>query len=302
MRQVTVESIPVNRTLHPFPKVIIFEIVAGCILRCVMCPYQFMSRSKGLMNLDLYKRCVDEIAAADPDTEVWAPIMGEVFTRREAVFDYLTYAKQAGLRKVYLNSNFVLFQPEYLDRLEACGLDKITIGLDAATADTYGKVRVGGDFARVERNVETLLSAREQGRLKNLEIILQFIVQDGNKHEEELFKQKWAGCGATLKIRQRLGWGTGVSADNLNLPDEARTMPCPWLMRTMSIHWNGMVAQCDAEWNGERYVGDLNHQTIREVWNDKLLWKRHKHLKNEFDFDPCRDCKDWQCGLSEVYR
>jgi radical SAM protein with 4Fe4S-binding SPASM domain len=73
-------------------------------------------------------------------------------------------------------------------------------------------------------------------------------------------------------------------------------------MRTMSIHWTGQVAQCDAEWNGERYVGDLNKQTIREVWMDQLLQKRQRHLRNDFDMQPCRDCKDWQCGLSEIYR
>ena len=302
MKPLTIESIPVNRTLHPFPKAVIFEIVAGCNLRCVMCPQKEMTRPKGVMDLRLYQRLIDEVAATDPETEVWAPIMGEVFVHKGLVFDYLTYAKQAGLKKIFLNSNFVLFKEEFMDRLEACGLDKLTIGLDAATEETYDRVRVGGDFARVERNIQSLLDAKARGRLKNLEVILQFIVQEENQHDEELFKQKWAGRGLTLKVRQKLGWGLGVPADNLSLPDTDRTIPCPWLMRTMSIHWTGRVAQCDAVWNGEQYVGDLTRQTIQQVWNDELLNMRRKHLVNDFAWDPCRDCKDWQCGLSEVYQ
>ena len=302
MREVTIESVPVNRTLYPFPKVIIFEIVAGCNLSCIMCPQPFMTRPRGLMDLDLYKKCVDQIAATDPDTEVWATIMGEVLVYGDRVFDYMEYAKDAGLRKVYLNSNMVLFEEEMIPRLERSRLDKLTIGFDAATKETYDKIRVGGDFATVEENINLLLDAKKRGRLPDLELILQFILQDENQHEEELFKQKWLGRGVTLKIRHRLGWGTGVPAANLSLPAEARTMPCPWLMRTMSVHWTGEVAQCDAEWNGNRYVGDLNRQTIEEVWLGELLRTRQRHLNLDFELEPCRECKDWQCGLSEVYR
>ncbi len=302
MKPVSIECIPVNRVLHPFPQVVIFEIVCGCNLSCIMCPQPKLTRPEGIMDLQLYQRLTREIAAHNPETEVWATIMGEVFVYGDRVFDYLHYAKhEAGLRKVYLNSNLVLFREEWIDRLEACGLDKITVGLDAATEATYQRVRVGGNFGAVERNVQALIEAKARGRLPHLEIILQFIVQDENEHEEEAFKQKWTGRGVTLKVRQKLGWGTGVEASNLNLPTSQRTIPCPWLMRTMSIHWTGQVAQCDAEWNGDRYVGDLNRQTIAEVWLGDLLPKRRRHLANDFDFEPCRDCRDWQCGRAEFY-
>lgn len=303
MKPVVIESIPVNRVLHPFPKVVIFEIVCGCNLSCIMCPQPKMTRKKGLMDLQLYKRLTKEVAQHDAETEVWATIMGEVFVHGDRIFDYLHFAKhEAGLKKLYLNSNLVLFREEWIGRLAESGLDKITVGLDAATESTYNQVRVGGDFQAVERNILSLLDAKSRGLLPKLEIILQFIVQDENQHEEQLFKQKWSGRGVTVKIRQKLGWGTGVPAENLAIPNHERTVPCPWLMRTMSIHWTGQVAQCDAEWNGDRYVGDLNRQTIKEVWMDQLLAKRTRHLANDFDFEPCRNCKDWQCGRAEIYK
>lgn len=302
MKPVRIETIPVNRQLHPFPKVVIVEIVCGCNLRCVMCPEPRLTRPKGVMSLDLYKKVVSEIGATDPDTEVWATIMGEVFVHKHRVFDYLRFAKRdAKLNKVFLNSNLVLFREEYIDQLAECGLDKLTVGLDAATEETYCRIRVGGDFAKVERNIDAILSAKSRGRLPNLDLTLQFIVQDLNEHEEELFKQKWSGRGADLKIRQKLGWGTAVDAPNLDISADDRHIPCPWLMRTMSVHWTGKVAQCDAEWNGERYVGDLNVQTIKEVWMGELLVTRQRHLDNDFAFEPCRDCHDWQCGRAEIF-
>ncbi len=86
--------------MHPFPKVVIFEIVCGCNLSCIMCPQPKMTRPKGLMDLDLYQRLTTEVAKNDPEIEVWATIMGEVFVYKDLVFDYLRFAKQeAKLKK-----------------------------------------------------------------------------------------------------------------------------------------------------------------------------------------------------------
>lgn len=96
MREVSIESIPVNRTLHRFPRVIIFEIVAGCNLRCIMCPQPFMTRPHGVMDFNLYKRCVEEIALEDPNVEVWATIMGELLLHGDLVFNYLDCTRPRG--------------------------------------------------------------------------------------------------------------------------------------------------------------------------------------------------------------
>ncbi|MCB9026438.1 MAG: radical SAM protein [Bdellovibrionaceae bacterium] len=301
MRPISIESIPINRELYNFPKVIIFEILAGCNLKCIMCPQPKLTRKKGLMDFKLFQKLVDEIAEINPDTEIWSPIMGELFLQPLKIFEYLKYMKTKGLKKKNINTNLNLFKPEYIDNLAECDLNKLTVGLDAATEATYDKVRVGGDFKVVEKNIDALLKAKASGQLPSLEITLQFIVQDENIHEEELFKQKWTGSGATIKIRHKLGWGTGVAADNLSIPDSERNIPCPWLMRTLSIHWTGKAAQCDSMWDGQEYMGDLNQQTISEVWLSELQERRKRHLKNDFNFYPCHTCKDWQCGLSEIY-
>jgi MoaA/NifB/PqqE/SkfB family radical SAM enzyme len=302
MRPVTIESVPVNRTLFDFPRAVIVEIVAGCNLRCVMCPQPRLTRPRGVMDLALFGRIADEVAAADPDTDLWAPIMGEVFTQSDRVFDFVDRARAAGCRRVHLNTNLVLFREEQVARLAASAPDTLVVGLDAATRETYDRVRVGGDFERVERNALALLAAKRAGALPRTEIVLQFIVQEDNAHEEEAFKARWLGRGATLKFRHRLGWGSAVAAPALGIPRERRGVPCPWLMRTMSVHWTGEVAQCDAMWDGGEYAGNLRRSSIRDVWHDRLLALRRRHLANDFDFDPCRACSDWQCGRSEVWR
>jgi hypothetical protein len=36
------------------------------------------------------------------------------------------------------------------------------------------------------------------------------------------------------------------------------------------------------------------------LWMGELRARRERHLRCDFDFDPCRDCGDWQCGRSEI--
>jgi len=302
MRTITIKDIPVNRELHTFPQVVIFEIVAGCNLQCIICPSKKMTRPKGVMEFNLYKHLIDEIKENNKNIELWTPLMGEVFLYKDIIFKYINYAKQAGLKKVFLNTNFILFDTNWIKQLDESGLDRLIISVDAATEEVYKKIRVGGNFNKLESNIHSLLEAKSKGKLQNLEIVLQFIVQDENQHEEEFFKKKWSGKGLTLKIRQKLGWGLSIHAENLNIPDKERNVPCPWLMRTMTIHWTGQVAQCDAAWNGDFYMGDVTKQTIKEVWLDKLLKRREKHLRNEFDFYPCNKCKDWQCARADIYK
>lgn len=81
-------------------------------------------------------------------------------------------------------------------------------------------------------------------------MIIQFIVMEEIEHEVEAFQRHWLSKNAVVKVRPNLAWGTGVTAANLNLPESERTFPCPWLTRTVSIHWTGKLAQCDADFEG----------------------------------------------------
>ncbi len=124
---------------------------------------------------------------------------------------------------------------------------------------------------------------------------------DENEKELEDFKKYWLENGVIVKIRPKLGWGTGVNADNLNLPDSERDFPCPWLTRTVSIHWNGKFAQCDADYEGIYSPGNLSTTSIKKIWRGELANRREKHWNLDFSHELCVKCKDWQAGRSQFY-
>jgi len=293
----------VRKTLKQtdFPLLVIVEIVAGCNLACIMCPQKTMKRAKGIMDIKLFEKICKEIAHKGPETQLWMTIMGEVFTLGQRAIDYIITARELGVPQIIINTNGVLLNKKLIDKLLKAQPDKIYFGIDAATKKTYDKIRIGGDFKKVQANVLYLIKRKKELKLEKPEIYAQFIVMDENRHEEKAFKKYWLNKGVIIKIRQKLGWGKGVEAKNLSLPQSSRNIPCPWLVRTVSIHWTGDVAACDGDYEGNYYAGNIKHQPIQKIWLGELKKRRDRHLRGDFSFPTCLECNDWQCGLSEFY-
>ncbi len=285
-----------------YPTLVVVEITNQCNLDCIICPRSKMTRPIGVMQEYLYKKIVDDIAKHSPnDTQFWVAFMGEPLLLGKTAIKYIKYAVDKGLSSINLNTNLVPADKALCNELVDTQLNRIIVSLDAATSDTYDKIRRGGDFKKVLANIENLLVAKEKNNYINPEIIVQFIVQDENENEIELFKKLFENKKVVLKIREKLGWGTGIEAKNLTIPEEARDYPCPWSNRGFPIHVTGQVGQCDASWNGIYYFGDINYQSIAEVWNSsKLSNLRERQWNLDFDYEPCKECKDWQCGRAEM--
>jgi radical SAM protein with 4Fe4S-binding SPASM domain len=254
------------------------------------------------MSDKLYKKIINEIAKNSPqETIVWYAFMGEPLILREDLFAKIKYAKKKGVKNIFLNTNAIFLDDKIVDLTLASGLDKIIVSIDAFKPETYKKIRCGGDYTLLKKNVLNLLNKKKHLSVAKPEVVVQFIVMDDNRKEEKLFKDYWLGKGATVKIRRKLGWGDCIAETDLVIPQEKRDMPCPWLMRQMVILWNGQVAQCDADYDGIYSAGNVNKNTIYKIWNGELKKRRLKHTANNFDFKPCLSCNDWQVGLSEIH-
>ncbi|MDD4601880.1 MAG: radical SAM protein [Negativicutes bacterium] len=287
-------TLPAND--YPFPLYVIVEPTNICNLSCVMCPSSAQTRTRGYMSMNLWNKIVDEITEKSPETVIWPAIMGESLVAGDLFIEMLEYACTRKAKIVW-NTNAVLLNDRWLQRILALELKEIIIGIDAINEITYNNIRCGGNFRKMMDNVIKLLK-NNNGRTK---ITVQFIEQEMNSGEKELFKEFWLSKGAVVKIRPKLGWGNAVQTPTLILGQEERKGPCPWLIRTVSIHYNGTVVQCDADWDQKYAVGNIAKNTLEEIWLGELAERRIKHRKMDFDFEPCKHCSDWQAGLSEFF-
>jgi len=288
-----------------FPRVILIDTVSYCNLRCSMCVHKQMTRKKGIMTWELFRKIIDEIAENDKDVRVWMVFFGEALIlsrRKPSIFDMIAYAKSMDLRDVVLNSNGNLLDEAAARGIIGSGLDAIYFGLDAFRQETYEKVRVGGDYGKTVQNILNLISLKKSMNSKKPEIFIQFVEMEINQAEREDFIQFWKEQGTTVKIRPKVSWAGMINAPNLALNNKDR-WPCHWAMQTMSITDSGKVVTCAVDLDAKFVAGDVNHQSLTEIWNGKLKELRKCHLLGRFHALPenCRDCKDWQAAKADYY-
>lgn len=286
-----------------FPKVVLVDTCSYCNLQCSMCVHRNMKREKGIMPWDLFTKIIDEIAAIDKNVRIWMIFFGEPFIlkkRKPTIFDLIAYAKGQGLTDVVVNSNGNLMDEDSARHVIESGLDAIYFGVDACTPETYNKLRVGGDYDTTVNNILRLLELKKELNSAKPSVFVQFVEMDANKNEKEAFIKFWSSKNVTVKIRPKVSWAGSIEAPNLVLGNKDR-WPCHWAMQTMSITDQGKVVTCAVDLDARFVAGDINTNTIKEIWNGKLKELRDIHAAGKYEELPpnCRDCRDWQSARSD---
>lgn len=288
-----------------FPKVVLIDTVSFCNLECSMCVHKDMLRPRGYMPWTLFQKIIDEVAVEKPDARVWMVFFGEALIlrkRKPSIFDHIRYAKDQGLQDVVLNSNANLLDEEAARELIACGLDAIYIGIDAYRPESYARIRVGGDYAKVVGNVQRLLRLKEELGAAKPQVYVQFVEMEENQGEKDDFVAFWTGQGAQVKIRPKVSWAGQIEAPNLVL-DNSQRWPCYWAMQSMSITDRGLAVTCAVDLDARFVAGDVHQQSLKSIWNGQLAENRRNHQEKNWDALPevCRQCRDWQSARADFY-
>ncbi len=264
-----------------------------CNLRCVMCPYPDMTREKVLMSMELFKKVIDD-ATTNRIKGVCLNFYNEPLLD-PLLFERINYAKSKGLN-VMFNSNGCLLTEEKTNALLDSGLDSISFSFDAATKETYEKTRVGGDFEKTKSNIIELIKERNGRGLGKPSVAVYFVAQKDNYQEISKFKSFWKEFADEVHI----GWvdarrTEGLLPEDLKLKKSRHIYPCRSIFQRMVVMSNGKVALCCVDYDGSTVLGDLNEQTINEVWNSNNIKKlRELHLNGQGD--KMNLCKGTNCG------
>lgn len=283
-----------------FPRIFAVELCADCNLNCSMCHHDEMRRPKGNLPLPLWRKVADEIAAVEPETDVWFSFCGEPLLQPGRLLEMLDYGTKVGLRSLNLNTNGMLLDPELVKDLLGAGLSMVVVGIDGYSQGTYERLRVLGDRDRVYANIEFLLSERAK-MADGPEIMVQFIEMEENAHEFEQFREHWLDRGATVKHRKQLSWGGRFETGLVVEAD--RRIPCPWAMTMMHLFWDGRVPRCPGDTEGEESAGNAWDESLVTLWA-RLSEYRNLHIQRQFDAlpDRCQTCTDWMTGASVKLR
>lgn len=239
------------------------ELWNVCNLRCKMCPYPQMTRRKERMPMELYKRIIDD-AAESGIQYVSLSVTNEPLLD-ERLPKAIRYAKSKGL-PVGLTSNGTLATPAKMAEILETGIDRIIFSFDGATKETYETIRVGADFETTRDNIVQVIQERNRRGLARPAIAINYVVQEDNKHEVEMFRGSWRGIADEVNtFGMQDQKGVGVRFEELSYK---HAYPCPRLL----VDWlvvlpDGKCALCCNDYDGRFILGDLTKQSIRDVRN-----------------------------------
>jgi MoaA/NifB/PqqE/SkfB family radical SAM enzyme len=165
------------------PAYVQLEPVGQCNLRCQMCPIQFRADGPphgppAFMDYELFLQMLDDLPTL---TELHLQGLGEPMMHPR-FFDMVEEATGRGIR-VTTNSNATLLTRARADRCVTSGLATLHVSLDAASAESYEKIRVRAHFDRVLRNLGHLRDARRDLESTHPQVRLVMVVMRQNLDE-----------------------------------------------------------------------------------------------------------------------
>ena len=194
--------------LHP-PNIRV-EACSHCQLKCPVCQTATGEIHKyigaGFLKFDDFKTLVD----ANPWVEeIELSNNGEIFLNPH-MSKIVRYAHEHNVQLTASNGvNLNTVRPKVLEDLVRYQFRHMRVSLDGATAETYAKYRVAGDFDTVIANVKTLNRHKQAMGSKYPELTWQFVVFGHNEHEIEDARAMAEALG--MDFFMKLNWDESYS-------------------------------------------------------------------------------------------
>jgi len=277
-----------------FPETVLLETHSGCNGLCVFCPYEDIEKNlpKGRMEQGLFSRIVDELALFNAKKIIPCFI-------NEPLLDSTLLGKLAYIREktpktaISLTTNASLLTEEKIRKILDENLaDEINISFQGISKAAYERSMKGLSFDKTLKNVKTLLSLRGNGPKRPVVVIT---TVETNIVEAELNSARafWEGMGAdfkTLPFETR----SGDVTERLRMSGkEVCQMHCKRPFNTMVISFDGLVPICCVDYTRRVVLGDVNKESIHQIWNGGRFSEVRKKLTEgrAKEIPACRDCR-----------
>jgi len=263
------------------------ESSSFCNLKCDGCRSgkSNLKLDDGRMTIGLYKSILDDIG--DYILEAALYVWGEPLSNKD-ICGMVELSNQRNIGTV-ISTNMHFMTESMARGLINAGLDKLIIAIDGATSESYEKVRAGGDFNLVMRNLETFVRCKREMNSALPEIEWQYIRTDFNKGEMEEAQKTAARLGINY-FNTIPDWSSrensAATQKNRMKAYKAKRKICRWLWFAIAVQWNGDIYPCcHVANNPARKFRNLKEIKISEIWNDSIyVNSRRKYaLRNKLN-------------------
>jgi len=254
---------------NKFPKNVQIEIGNYCNLFCSTCPVSRMKRKRQPMDFELFKKIIDELSANNFSGAIAPFLNGETFLtpKFEKYLHYIRLKLPKAKLSIYTNGKVLPVLNIDIDELGISFIDAI-----------YGNVvKKIEDFRKKNPHTDISINVVYTGTNGWMVGVLEEIFPDIQVSLRKRFN--YAGqYGKYKEHYTRLG--KFFYKRNI----------CSRFEDVMTILVDGRVCLCCFDYEGKIIFGDLNKNTIREIWNNEKFENTRKNFKIRKYNELCSKC------------
>ena len=294
---------------HVHPRSLRVESTTSCQLKCPLCETAKGTIKShlggGFLRLEQFKQLIDDNPAV---MHVELSNWGELFLNPE-LLQIMAYAFEQGVSLTAGNgANLNNVRPDVLEGLIKYQFRFISCAIDGASAQSYEKYRVRGNFDRVIDNIRRINTLKtEHGSAFPL-LRWQFVPFAHNEHEidtakvladelnmEFFLRRNWDPDWSPTENEQQTPTDSGVNT----IPKDVKTTParaankpyCGQLWTLPQVNWDGRMLGCCINYWGD--FGNVFEDGLENVINNDRMVRARQMLRGTTqaaDDIPCATC------------
>ena len=268
--------------LLKFPESFSIETVNICNAKCWFCPQPDHKRKKGYMKFDIFEKLVDEIALHRNSVKNIALFMDGDPTLHKELISFLKYAKKKKIKNIYLSSNMEFFNEKLIDQIfdnNLQGTLKFVIcSLDGVSETVSQSNRIGVNTKKAYENTILLLKKRRENFSFYPWIFPRMLINETNKHEEVDFYDHWKDKADKVLRTTMHNWGGQIDDKKIIQNDTSFSSVCFFPFSQCFIQIDGSVRICCLDVDGKNVFGNLEDNSIKEIWNNQNFKELRKNL------------------------
>ena len=252
------------------------ESTNHCNFACTFCPHPTMERDKGFMDETLIKKLLDDAAELGFKMLDLRNFGEPIMDKRLASF--AKYARSVGFTKIYIHTNGWPLTAKRLDEWGEAGITDVNLSLSPKRE--FSETRPGIPVEKYFANIEKLIADKPQ----YLNVLSVDYIRTGlsNEIEEKEFKD-WL---ASLNIPKRID----IELHNWAVGEDSSHYRCHRLWSSVTVLWDGTVALCCLDYEGDYNLGDVKSLGLKDLVNSPLYVEiRKNHSEGKF-LSKCASC------------
>ena len=278
-------------------KEITVEVTNLCGSRCFSCPRETFTEPLRHMEMDLFKKIIDDAAAigynsldtcgfGDPLLD---PLLRERFEYVKENYPHMSIYTSTTCAK--LNEKTL---PWIVDTV-----DTLKISLFATSGPTYKKMHGAYEYEKVVENICSLVEAK--AKHGNPYLIGLFLLSKDNEHEKNTWLDLWENKFDEVMVWKPHNWVEGREYRDATVKRRSCGRPEDG---NLTVGVDGRVSICCFDYNKTVTLGDLKSESIERVKTQSKLLKEFHRVHETLDFansdNLCKDCDQTFVGYDDT--